>query len=297
MKNKIEFFNGEEFFRSHYQCHEEIGQGGFGTVFKGTRLSDRLEVIIKFISNKKITDTYKWKAKNLAIPLEVALLAKCRPVKGVIDIPPEWIKNHCYNGFKLEVWSLGVLLFDMVCGDIPFNTDDQILNGKLKYRHCVSADCRDLIEKCLKHDPSYRINLNEISNHPWVQKHHLNPMASTTLTTANYPLSYINSNPIAQRSYHAISGSSSLYSPAETISSSSGDESVDEKYSQTIPEYFSKPRETPKFYISENEDEDSSEFPAPEIVQLKFSDNVRSHLENLNNEYLSFTQSCIVNPQ
>lgn len=207
--------------------------------------------------------------------------------------PPEWIQNHSYNGFKLEVWSLGVLLFDMVCGDIPFNNDEQILTGKLKYRHCVSNDCRDLIERCLQHDPLLRISLEEIAAHPWMQKQQ---QISQIHNLRNI---IINSSSVAQRCYNVTSGSSSLYSPAETISSSSGDESIDEKYNQNIPTYFSKPREAPKFYISENEDEDTSDFCCTDPSDRRdFSGSDRS--QSVNSEHncsLCIAQSFTVNFQ
>lgn len=83
--------------------------------------------------------------------------------------PPEWILNSCYHGKQAEVWSLGVLLYDMLCGDIPFVNDKGIIGGKLRYRNeDLSEEARDLIRSCLNMDPEKRPTLLEILQHPWM---------------------------------------------------------------------------------------------------------------------------------
>lgn len=60
--------------------------------------------------------------------------------------PPEWIRGQGYLGKPAEVWTIGILLYDMLNGDIPFSDDAEILARNVRFRRrSISSEAKDLI--------------------------------------------------------------------------------------------------------------------------------------------------------
>merc|ERR1711860_380710 len=85
--------------------------------------------------------------------------------------PPEWVRDGEYRADGLTTWSLGVLLYDMLCGDIPFTTDSQIIRCQLPpWSPHISQGAIDLVRRCLTINTGLRITLDTILEHPWLSE-------------------------------------------------------------------------------------------------------------------------------
>ena len=85
--------------------------------------------------------------------------------------PPEWIGSGRYQWEGLTVWSLGVLLYDMVVGDVPWQDDDEILSARVKLPRELTGECRRLLRGCLAVEERERLSLRQIQSHPWLSSH------------------------------------------------------------------------------------------------------------------------------
>ncbi|CAH2071621.1 unnamed protein product [Thlaspi arvense] len=87
-------------------------------------------------------------------------------------VAPEVLRGESY-GKEIDVWSAGVILYLLLCGKHPFETEDEIRQGKLSLESqpwpCISLSAKDLIKKMLTKDPKKRISASDVLEHPWIK--------------------------------------------------------------------------------------------------------------------------------
>ncbi|KAK1973584.1 LOW QUALITY PROTEIN: kinase-like domain-containing protein [Colletotrichum cereale] len=94
-------------------------------------------------------------------------------------LPPKMIQQSepgKYNE-KIDIWSLGVLMYELLVGEPPFFDDTYIMTQKritqadMTVPSFVSPAAKDLIGKLLALQPERRISLKQVQTHPWIIKH------------------------------------------------------------------------------------------------------------------------------
>ncbi|ELR59767.1 SNF-related serine/threonine-protein kinase [Bos mutus] len=119
---------------------------------------------------------------------------------------PEILLGDEYDAPAVDIWSLGVILFMLVCGQPPFQeandseTLTMIMDCKYTVPSHVSKECKDLITRMLQRDPKRRASLEEIENHPWLQGVDPSPATKYNIPLVSYKnLSEEEHNSIIQR--------------------------------------------------------------------------------------------------
>ena len=93
---------------------------------------------------------------------------------GTLDyLPPEMVEGREHDEM-VDVWSLGVLIYEFLVGNPPFEAEGhsatyrKISRVDLRFPKGVPEDAQDLIRKLLQKDPKRRLALENVSRHPWI---------------------------------------------------------------------------------------------------------------------------------
>ncbi|KAF9265291.1 kinase-like protein [Marasmius fiardii PR-910] len=103
-----------------------------------------------------------------------------RTMCGTLDyLPPEMVEGK-EHGEKVDLWALGVLTYEFLVGNPPFEvrghggvdrTYTRIVKVDLRFPAAMSPDVKDLIARLLRHEPQSRLPLSKVLQHSWIVKY------------------------------------------------------------------------------------------------------------------------------
>ncbi|XP_053474768.1 serine/threonine-protein kinase MARK1-like [Ictalurus furcatus] len=91
---------------------------------------------------------------------------------------PELFQGKKYDGPEVDVWSLGVILYTLVSGSLPFDGQnlkelrERVLRGKYRIPFYMSTDCENLLKRLLVLNPIKRGSLEQIMKDKWMNVGH-----------------------------------------------------------------------------------------------------------------------------
>ncbi|XP_076017553.1 MAP/microtubule affinity-regulating kinase 4 isoform X2 [Genypterus blacodes] len=87
---------------------------------------------------------------------------------------PELFQGKKYDGPEVDVWSLGVILYTLVSGSLPFDGQnlkelrERVLRGKYRVPFYMSTDCEGILRRFLVLNPSKRCTLEQVMKDKWI---------------------------------------------------------------------------------------------------------------------------------
>ena len=153
-----QIISGVEYIHSKNICHRDL---------KPENLLVNSEEEIKIIDFG--LSNYKIKEQNYLLKT---------PCGSPCYASPEMILGKKYDGFGIDIWSTGIILFAMLCGYLPFEEGEgekknevlfkNIVKCKIDYpEKFVGKNARNLLQKIIVVNPDERITIKEIKRHPF----------------------------------------------------------------------------------------------------------------------------------
>ena len=149
----FQIVNGVEYLHNNFICHRDLKPEN---------------ILIDKKKNLKIID---YNLSNFFLESNGCILKT--PCGSPYYAAPEMIKNKSYNAKTVDIWSIGIILYVLLCGFLPFEDKNtrrlyqKIINGKVFIPNYLSDIARNIIENLLHKNCTKRYTIKQIKKHPF----------------------------------------------------------------------------------------------------------------------------------
>eukprot|EP00754_Rhynchopus_humris_P044948 Rhum_TRINITY_DN450_c0_g1::Rhum_TRINITY_DN450_c0_g1_i1::g.1270::m.1270/K06631/PLK1; polo-like kinase 1 len=142
------------------------------------------------LSNIMLTADNEIKIGDFGLAAKVSSGEKRRTLCGTPNyIAPEILESGHTHSFEVDVWTVGIIMYAMLCGKPPFQTHDvKMTYGKIKRcsytfpsNVAISSEARSLIQRILQVSPGLRPTVREMMADPWFRLHKPGKLAPLSL--------------------------------------------------------------------------------------------------------------------
>ncbi|XP_073807842.1 uncharacterized protein isoform X2 [Danio rerio] len=95
---------------------------------------------------------------------------------AIICTPPEIFMGPIFHADPVNVWTIGIVLYEILHADLPFDDEDSIMFQSAEIRPRLSTECQDMISQCFIRNPVNRLKLHEVEEHQWINPKTPNPV-------------------------------------------------------------------------------------------------------------------------
>jgi serine/threonine protein kinase len=166
-----------ECIEQHKYFEERLAKMIFKQIAECVAYLDCVGICHRDIKDENIVIDQNYKVKLIDFGSAVVLSSQRNRHRNVFTrfygtvsfASPEILLSRPYRAEPAEIWSLGVLLFTLLFGEIPFPDGKSAIEGRImKPKIPVSNQCKHLISSLLEKNPDHRPTIHQVLTHPWL---------------------------------------------------------------------------------------------------------------------------------
>ncbi|KAI8077741.1 kinase-like domain-containing protein [Halteromyces radiatus] len=169
-----------ECIERHHNFEEPLAKMIFKQIVECVAHLDKLGICHRDIKDENIVIDHEFKVKlidfgsSVILPRHYGQANKTylfEKFYGTVSFAsPEILMAKLYRAEPAEIWSLGVLLYTILFGEVPFADPRAAIAGQFAQPKIkVSSKCLHLISCLLERNPDHRPTIHQVLMHPWLR--------------------------------------------------------------------------------------------------------------------------------